>query len=177
MSNGRYGMFRESAVSSKRPVVRCKWAATKWSKCSKTCGRGRRTGTRIQTGGKSCTRKRTYRGSCRVKRCPRKCELVLFLFDNVINSPRGEQIWTRTNFLAACKWRGIRWGKCSKSCGGGRRKGLRRQTGGKHCRRRANYKGSCNRQKCPTTKPVKKKGKIPIFYGEAFLIIMNYITM
>ena len=97
MSNGRYGMFRESAVSSKRPVVRCKWAATKWSKCSKTCGRGRRTGTRIQTGGKSCTRKRTYRGSCRVKRCPRKCELVLFLFDNVINSYPSRRTNMNTN--------------------------------------------------------------------------------
>ena len=202
MSNGRYGMFRESAVGSTRPkgsiekmyiyfiflavilitvnylcgISACKWTSIKWSKCNKSCGQGRRTGIRTQTGGSGCTLKRNYRGSCQVKKCPRTGKLQLgFLFLHFCNYNVNRQyLISQKNQnsydgFIACKWSSIRWGTCSKSCGGGRRRGIRRQKGGSHCRRRASYRGNCNKQKCPTKNPTTKPPKRPTKPGNLLL--------
>ena len=96
----------------------CKWAAIKWTKCTKSCGGGRRTGIRRQTGGKSCTRTRRYRGWCNRKRC---CQW-------------GKLKWTKCSN--------------SKGCGRGRRTGVRKQSGGKTCTRTLRYRRGCNLKRC-----------------------------
>ena len=158
-------------------ISACKWTSIKWSKCSKSCGLGRRTGIRTQTGGSGCTLKRNYRGSCRVKKCPRTGKLKLmppFLHFLITAILICNILWVQKSInsytgFTACKWSSIRWGTCSKSCGGGRRRGIRRQRGGRHCRRRASYRGNCNKQKCPTKNPTKKPPKRPTKPGKLLL--------
>ena len=96
----------------------CKWSPIKWTKCSKSCGGGRRTGTRTQTGGKGCTKTRKYRGWCNRERC---CQW-------------GTLKWSKCSN--------------SKGCGRGRRTGTRTQSGGKTCTKTLRYRRSCNLKKC-----------------------------
>eukprot|EP00930_Biecheleria_cincta_P043973 TRINITY_DN30169_c0_g2_i1.p1 TRINITY_DN30169_c0_g2~~TRINITY_DN30169_c0_g2_i1.p1 ORF type:complete len:1516 (+),score=202.90 TRINITY_DN30169_c0_g2_i1:88-4635(+) len=128
--------------------VDCKWSQwSTWSDCSKTCGGGKGSRTRLvatpaQGEGKNCTGKDTYTRNCNSRRCPVDCVTSDWTSWTTCSPycsgtqsrsrslksraayggscPPLEQTRVCANFCMDCQlgeW--TSWNDCSKSCGGG----------------------------------------------------------
>ena len=113
-------------------VTHCVWSSfDDWSTCSRSCGRGQKSRTRLKliaasNGGRECTGDATEKITCNIQACP-------------VN----------------CSWGAYgKWSPCSTTCGKGekirsRSKLTRASNGGRDCIGDATEKTICNIQACP----------------------------
>jgi len=132
-----------------------KWE--KWSKCTKTCGGGKKSRLRFCTapkpahGGDECVGDDVQVTNCKTKPCP-------------VNGG-----WSKWNA----------WGSCSKSCGGGQQMRMRSCTepapahGGIKCSGKDSENRSCNTKKCPDLNCKNKVNTQSCEYYKSF----KYCTM